>query len=85
MDKFSFLGSAHSSMIEEMYSKYLTDPKSINHTWSDFFQGLNLNPLYELLVYKLGSYCSFFSTIIELASIKSYFESILIDFSYGIK
>ncbi len=41
MDKFSFLGSAHSSMIEEMYSKYLTDPKSINHTWSDFFQGFD--------------------------------------------
>ena len=39
MDKFSFLGSAHSSMIEEMYLKYLTDPKSINHT-SDFFQDL---------------------------------------------
>ena len=26
-------------MIEQMYDKYLCDPKSINKEWSNFFQG----------------------------------------------
>ena len=39
MDKFSYLGSIHTGMIEEMYSKYLLDPKSIDEEWSNFFQG----------------------------------------------
>ncbi len=39
MDKFSYLGSVHAGMIEEMYSKYLLDPKSIDEEWSNFFQG----------------------------------------------
>ena len=28
-------------MIEQMYSKYLQDPKSINNEWSNFFQGFD--------------------------------------------
>ncbi len=39
MDKFSFLGAAHTGMIEEMYNKYLDDPNSIEEEWSNFFQG----------------------------------------------
>ena len=39
MDKFSFLGAAHSGMIEDMYDKYLQDPNSIEEEWTRFFQG----------------------------------------------
>ena len=41
MDKFPFLGAIHSGMIEQMYDKYLHDPKSINKEWSNFFQGFD--------------------------------------------
>ena len=41
MDKFSFLGKLHSSMVEQMYNKYLQDPKSIEEEWSNFFQGFD--------------------------------------------
>jgi 2-oxoglutarate dehydrogenase E1 component len=41
MDKFSFLGSAHTGMIEQMYDKYLQDPKSIDKQWTNFFQGFD--------------------------------------------
>ena len=41
MDKFPFLGAIHSGMIEQMYSEYLQDPKSINKEWSNFFQGFD--------------------------------------------
>ena len=41
MDKFPFLGAIHSGMIEQMYDKYLRDPKSINKEWSNFFQGFD--------------------------------------------
>ena len=39
MDKFSFLGAAHTQMIESMYNKYLVDPDSIEEEWSNFFKG----------------------------------------------
>ena len=41
MDKFPYLGAIHGGMIEQMYSKYLQDPKSINNEWSNFFQGFD--------------------------------------------
>ena len=39
MDKFSFLGGVHTSMIEEMYMKFINDPNSIEEEWSNFFKG----------------------------------------------
>jgi len=39
MDKFSFLGAIHISMIEEMYEKFRYDPSSIGEEWSYFFKG----------------------------------------------
>ena len=48
MDKFSFLGSIHSSMVEEMYNKYIKDPSSVNENWASFFKGYNFaNELYS--------------------------------------
>ena len=41
MDKFSFLGTLHAGMIEEMYEKYIQDPQSIEEEWSKFFQGFD--------------------------------------------
>ena len=41
MDKFSFLGAIHTGMIEQMYDKYLQDPKSIDKQWGNFFQGFD--------------------------------------------
>ena len=41
MDKFSFLGAAHTNMIEEMYDKYLKDSSSIDEKWRNFFQGFD--------------------------------------------
>ena len=41
MDKFSFLGSLHTGMIEQMYDKFVQDPKSIEEEWSSFFQGFD--------------------------------------------
>ena len=48
MDKFSFLGSIHTSMVEEMYDKYIKDPSSVNENWASFFKGYNFaNELYS--------------------------------------
>ena len=41
MDKFSFLGSLHTGMIEQMYDKFVQDPQSIEEEWSSFFQGFD--------------------------------------------
>ena len=41
MDKFSFLGSIHSGMIEKMYDRYLHDPNSLEEEWVRFFQGFD--------------------------------------------
>ena len=48
MDKFSFLGSVHTAMVEEMYKKFLKDPHSINENWASFFEGYNFaNEVYS--------------------------------------
>ncbi len=39
MDKFSFLGAMHTTMIDDMYEKFIKDPESIGQQWSHFFQG----------------------------------------------
>jgi 2-oxoglutarate dehydrogenase E1 component len=39
MDNFSFLGSAHTKMIEALYEKFTLDPASIDKEWSHFFKG----------------------------------------------
>ena len=39
MDKFNFLGAAHSSMIEEMYEKFCKNPELVEKDWKKFFQG----------------------------------------------
>jgi len=39
MDKFSFLGALHTTMIDEMYESFIKDPKSIGEEWGHFFQG----------------------------------------------
>ena len=39
MDNFSFLGSAHTKMIEALYEKFTLDPESIDKEWSHFFKG----------------------------------------------
>ena len=41
MDKFSFLGAIHTGWVEDMYNKYLQDPRSIEEEWSNFFQGFD--------------------------------------------
>ena len=41
MDKFSFLGGMHTTMIDEMYEKFTKDPKSIEEQWGYFFQGFD--------------------------------------------
>ena len=41
MDKFSFLGTLHTGMIEEMYEKYKKNPNSIEEEWSKFFKGFD--------------------------------------------
>ena len=41
MDKFTFLGAAHISMIEDLYDKFLDDPNSIDHEWVNFFKGFD--------------------------------------------
>ena len=39
MDKFSFVGNADVSSIEELYHTYLKDPQSVDESWNLFFQG----------------------------------------------
>ena len=39
MDKFSYLGTSDVNAIEDLYQKYLTDEKSVDATWRDFFKG----------------------------------------------
>ena len=39
MDKFSFLGAMHTTMIDQMYEKFTKEPKSIDEEWRNFFQG----------------------------------------------
>ena len=49
MDKFSYLGNADVSQIEELYQQFLKDPVSMEKSWKDFFEGfefarLNYSP-----------------------------------------
>ena len=39
MDKFDFLGAAHSSMIEDMYHKFCENPNLVEEDWKEFFKG----------------------------------------------
>ena len=41
MDKFPFLGSAHTTMLEQMYEDFVKDPDSIHEDWRSFFQGFD--------------------------------------------
>ena len=39
MDKFSYLGNADVSQIEELYQQFLNDPASMEKSWKEFFEG----------------------------------------------
>ena len=39
-EKTSFLGGNSSEFIEELYSQYVQNPKSISKEWKEFFDGL---------------------------------------------
>ena len=43
MDKFSFVGNADVSSIEELYHTYLKDPQSVDESWNLFFQGFEFS------------------------------------------
>ncbi len=45
MDKYSYLGNADPSMIEELYRKHKTDPGSVDESWSKFFEGFEFAQL----------------------------------------
>ena len=42
MDKFSFLNSAHTGYIADLYDKYLQNPDIVEPSWRSFFQGYDL-------------------------------------------
>lgn len=39
MDKFSYLGNADVSAVDELYQQYLKDPNSVEEGWFKFFEG----------------------------------------------
>ncbi len=39
MEKFSYLGNADLTTINQMYETYLTDPESVDQAWQRFFEG----------------------------------------------
>ena len=39
MDRLDFLGNISGETIDELYSKYIEDPNSIDPQWNDFFKG----------------------------------------------
>jgi 2-oxoglutarate dehydrogenase E1 component len=39
MDKFSYLSNADPSVIDELYSRYRTNPESVDEGWRRFFEG----------------------------------------------
>ena len=41
MDRFSFVGNADPVMIEELYTRFKTDPESIDESWKKFFEGFD--------------------------------------------
>jgi len=46
MDKYSYLGNADPSMIEELYKQYKTDPASVDETWGKFFEGFEFSQVH---------------------------------------
>jgi len=40
MDKFSYVGNADVSAIDEMYQQYKNDPSSVDNSWQKFFEGV---------------------------------------------
>ncbi len=42
MDRFSFLNTAHTGFIEDLYNKYLVSPDEVEPSWRSFFQGYDL-------------------------------------------
>ena len=41
MDEYSYLGNADPGVIEDLYSKYLKDPNSVDPSWAHFFEGFD--------------------------------------------
>lgn len=39
MDRYSFLGAAHTQFIDQLYEQYLESPDSVEPSWRAFFQG----------------------------------------------
>ena len=53
MDKFSFLGAAHTNMIDEMYQQYLKDDSNVEEKWKNFFQGFDFAQIHILILIRL--------------------------------
>ncbi len=43
MDKYSYIGNADTSFIEELYQSYKKDPDSIDYSWKKFFEGFDFS------------------------------------------
>jgi len=43
MDRFSFLGSAHSTFIDDLYAQYVENPDQVEPSWRAFFQGYDFS------------------------------------------
>ncbi|MFT4736333.1 MAG: 2-oxoglutarate dehydrogenase E1 component [Cyclobacteriaceae bacterium] len=43
MDKYSYVGNADVSYIEELYQHYKSDPESVDESWKKFFQGFEFS------------------------------------------
>jgi 2-oxoglutarate dehydrogenase E1 component len=43
MDKFSYLGNADVSTIEDMYQQYLKDNTAVDYSWQKFFEGFEFS------------------------------------------
>ena len=41
MDKFSFLGNADVSQIDDQYQQFLKNPESVPESWRKFFEGFD--------------------------------------------
>jgi len=46
MDKYSYLGNADPSMIEELFKQYKADPSSVDESWGKFFEGFEFSQLH---------------------------------------
>ena len=61
MDKYSYISNSDINYIDDLYNKYKSDPKTVDHSWRKFFEGFDFsvnNKLFEtsnseLLVGKL--------------------------------